>query len=282
MATGAMKKSGVIVAVAVVAILVFKLTVGSTGINYHLDTGHGIETYKASLKEATGKMDQTQIEAFDWAVEGFDLESLNKSYPNKSPKTIIRSEIRKVLKDFPAKIAELEKTLPEYEPTMAQLHKISADNVTYSIQDDFFGLQPTITASIKNASALGVSSLSWYAELFIDGDTEPIVTAKLFDNYSNQFVLSRQIADGEAEKGGPEGLSPMTKRTRRFTIGFLTGADKWSTLEIRNAKERRVTLTAIPESVKDYGNRYYLDGAPYAKINNMKRDIRLAKKYSPI
>lgn len=282
MKTGAMKISGAIAVVAVMVILLFNLTVGSAGINHHLDTGHGIESFQASLKEATGKMDKAEIEAYDWAVDGLDLESLNKLYPNKSPKTIIRSETRKVLNDFPAKIAELEKKLPEYEPTMAQLNKISADNVTFSIQDDFFGLQPTITATIKNASSLGVSSLSWYAELFIDGDTEPIVTSKLFDNYSNQLIISTQFADGEAEKGGPEGLSPMTKRSRQFTVGFLTGAEKWSTIEIRKAKERRVRLTAIPETVKDFGNRYYLAGAPYAKIDNMKRDIRLAKKYSSI
>lgn len=54
------------------------------------------------------------------------------------------------------------------------------------------------------------------------------------------------------------GFEPGRQVTVEFTVGFVTGDEAWTTLDVRNARHRRVVLEAIPESGMDYGNKPYI------------------------
>jgi len=273
-------KKLVVIVVAVVALwITYSLTFGATGLSKRLDTGHGMEKYKASLNDAIKDMDKKQIAAFDWAVEGYDLENLHKNFPNYSPKKIIRSEVKRILKEYPAQIADLEKLKPKYDPLLADLKKITASSTTFRVDSDTFGSQPMITAIVTNGSTLNISSMEWEAELYIDGNETPVARTVLFDSYYKTASLFRSD-DHDATSAG--GLYSAATKQREFKVGFVRGDAKWTTLEIQNAKQRLVKLTVIPESVKDFGNRKFLAGAPYEGIDSRNAAIAAAKEYSLI
>lgn len=235
----------------------------SKGIDHALETGNGSVKYQKSLNEAVKDMEENELKAFDWAVSDFNLEKLHTVYPNATPKAIIRGEVKKVLNEYPKKITELENLKPKYDAILSEIDKVSIDNVKFSLEKDFFGLQPNIGARVTNNGSLEISKITWHAQLFINGRNEPVAQAKLHDSYK-------------------KGLLPNSSEQRNFKVGSLSGDPKWTTLEIQNAKQTKVVLVAIPESVEDFGNRIYLEGAPYSLLNSLKSGIEAAKRYSAI
>lgn len=237
----------------------------SKGLDKDLKTGEGKEAFGASLNEALKDMSQEEKEAFAWAVSDLNLDSLHQKYPNASPREIIRGEVKMVQEAAPKKLKELEEEKLKYDPILADLKNIKAQSIEFSLPKDFHGLQPTINATITNNSKFAVSFLQWFAELYVDGKAAPVATAELSDAYNNS-----------------NGLNPGASVKRSFTVGFVVGDSRWTTLEIQNAKNRVVKLTIIPESVRDFSDKYYLGGAPYEEIERLNLALKLAKKYEGI
>ena len=249
---------------ALTCVSFFLFACSTKGIDKELETTKGPEAYFASLQEATKDMPQEETDAFNWAVSDITtLEALNQRYPNQSPRHIIRTESKQIREKAPARIAELEALKPKYDAILTDLKKIEASNVSFHLAKSFHGLQPKVEALIANRSSLPVSSLRWYAELYLDDGQSPVATYRVSDDYSRS-----------------SGLPPGAEAKRLFTIGFVTGDANWITLEVRNAKKHRVTLTPILETVADYGNRAYLQGAPYQSLENWKNALATAEKYS--
>lgn len=250
------------------------------GIDKSLVTDKGAEAYRASLNEAWTNMTGEEQEAFNWAVSDLNIELLNQRYPNATPKEVIRGEVKKVLKGFPDQIAELEKLRPQYDTVLAEIGKISASDVRFSLGRDFFGVQPIVRAKVSNQSGLAISTMQWSAELYIDGKSEPVAQARLLDSYETASV--GESGFGARRNIQPGGLAPGGTAMRQFNIGFVSGDRNWSTIEIQNAREHIVKLHVIPESIKDYGNREYLHGAPYQQIESLKGAIQAAERFEKI
>lgn len=230
-----------------------------------LVTGKGPELYFASLNPAFAAMTDHEQKGFNWAVSDIDLDQLHSRYPQKSPRTIIPAEVAQVLKSYPAKIADLEPQALQAQQMREQLAQVKAVQTTFTIEKDFFGLAPKVSATIENGSPLPISALDWTASLYLDDAEAPVVSTTLSDNYR---------ATG--------GLTPGSQHHRKYSIGFVRGDDAWTTLEIRNAKHARVVLEPVASSAQDFGDRYYMPKDRSAEIERLRAVIAAAKSYQDI
>jgi len=251
---------------------------GGKGVDQPLQTGQGSEPYNASLAKAAKDMTAANTQDFNWAVSDLTINMIDSRYPNGTPRKIIRGEAALIREGAPKLIAELEASKPKFDALLADIARMKVDDAELVMERDFHGLQPTVHATVANGSRLPVSQLQWRASLFLDGATTPVATAMLTDLYNNDFQ-GGGILGGQAkiEAGGlPAGAAAK----RSFRIGFVTGDANWTTLEIQNAKVRKVVLEVVPASVKDYGGRFYLEGAPYASLEQAKTALAKAQALS--
>lgn len=241
----------------------------SKGINRQLDTEHGMEPYKASLQQAFKDMPEKEQRAFDWAVSDFNLERLHALYPNKTPQTIIRAERDKIIADVPPRLAQLAPAKTAYEAAYADLLKVQAADARFVMEKDFFGLQPTVVATIHNGSKHDLSSADFIARLYVDDRPEPVAQSTLFSNYNNDSGNSTGLRQGESV-------------AMRFRVGFVSGDASWKTVEIQQARKTRVELTVLPDSAKDTGNRALLDDSAAKQFKALEDALATAKSYADI
>jgi hypothetical protein len=237
----------------------------SKGLDKALVTDKGADIYQVSLNEALRDMDQRSTEAFNWAVSDLTIETLNARYPNQSSRKVIRGEVGKVLAEFPASIAENEVKFTAWSSAATSVRKVVAVETGFSLESSFHGLQPTIRATIQNTSPHNYSSLRWYAELYLDDSVTPAASHILFDSY---------------KRAG--GLAAGASATRQFTVGFVTGDDAWTTLEIQNAKKRVVKLLVLPEFAKNYAEKLIVGDSPEAALVQLKQALQAAQELKDI
>jgi hypothetical protein len=236
-------------------------------IDSSLETGTTPQAYRASLDAVFAQLTPHEQEAFNWAVSDFDLPKLHAKYPGGSPADIIRGEVADVLDTYPDKIDALKPKVAAQAPLRADLAKIASNPgmTWFRIDDNFFGLQPRIATAVENRSQQAVSRLQWRAALYLDGADSPVVTTILTDDYQSEG-----------------GLKPGMRKRRLFTVGFVKGDQAWTTLEIRNAKSRRVVLEPVLGSVEDFGGRVLLPEDPAAQIERMEGAIAAAESFRDI
>lgn len=263
---------------AAVFLAVFLVACSGKGIDRKLETGKGADVYGASIAEASKDMTQEEAEAFNWAVSDLSLETLNQRYPNGTARSVIKGESGLVRERASKRIAELEAVKPKYDAILDQIAKLTADDTRLEMERNLHGLQPTVHAAIRNDSRLPVSQLQWRASLYLDDQETPVASSTIMDLYNNSSQGSSLF--GEQGKIDAGGLPAGGAAKRAFRIGFVTGDANWTTLEIQNAKVRRVVLEPLPESVKDYGGRFYLEGAPYKELEQWKNALATAEKLS--
>lgn len=230
-----------------------------------LVTGSTQEAYRSSVEPVYAQMTAQQQKAFNWAVSDFDLPELHAQYPNSSPLEIIRGEVQHVLESYPGRIEALQAQQVKDAPLRAELQQIIATNARFTLERNFFGLQPTIRATITNGSGKPVSRLDWKASLFLDDAKEPVATTVVGNDYRN---------DG--------GLRPKSVFTSTFKVGFVRGDERWSTLEIRNATKTRVELVPMIESIRDFGDRPYLAEDAATQIETLRAAVHAAEGFSDI
>ncbi|MDM0053836.1 hypothetical protein [Variovorax sp. J22R115] len=233
----------------------------SNGIDKPLVTAKGTDAYRASLDEAVRDMDKRQIAAFDWAVSNLSIETLNARYPNQSARKIIAGEADAVLKEAPERIAGLEQEMAAWASAAQEISKVTAGDLSFRLEKDFFGLQPIIRTTIHNGSKHGYSTLHWYAELYLDGATKPAASAELIDLYKDQG-----------------GLKPGDQQIRDFKVGFVSGEDEWKTIEIQKASQRAAKLVVIPESAQDFGDRLIAGPSPQKTLADLKTNLEVAQQ----
>jgi len=211
----------------------------NSGLDHKLDTGHGAEAYKASLAEATKDMKKYEIESFDLYVEELSIEKLGELYPNATPRKIIHGQAQKVI-DGTSKIKpELEKLIPDFDKEYVAIEGgIKAVNATFAVERDFFGDQPKVRATVQNTSGQTLTSLKWQVDLFLDGSEKPVASTVIDDNYKS---------------GG--GIKTGYEYKRDFTLGFVKGDDRFTTLEIQNSKKREVRLTLLINDCVDLSGK---------------------------
>lgn len=241
------------------------LTACSGPADQKLVTSRGPEAYQASLAPIVPKLPPEEAKALDWAVSDLNLDKLHARYPDGSVRDIIRGEAKLVLDTYPAAIKALEARHRTEAPIRTQLSRISAIEPQFFIDKNFFGLQPRIRATIVNGSNLPISALNWNAALYIDGRAEPEATTTLTNDYRDHG-----------------GLKPGGRFTVTFNVGFVRGDEGWTTLAIRNARTRRVVLTPVLESVKDFSDRPFVAGDTAAQVAQHKAALQKAAEYQAL
>ena len=244
------------------AVFILALAGCSRGIDKPLVTNMGEATYKTTLAEAVGNMDQLDVEAFNWAVSDLNIDTVNARYPNQSPRQIIRGEVKEVLEKAPQTIAELETKTASWSTEADSIHKVVAEKITFTLENGFFGLEPRIRTTVKNASRYGYSNLRWYAELYLDGRSKPVAVREMLDMYKDNG-----------------GLPPGAVMAREFMAGILSGDKAWTTLEVQNARQRVVKLTVMPEFAEDFSEHLIVGQSPANKLAQYKITLQAAQKY---
>lgn len=230
-----------------------------------LVTGASEPEFFASLDAMTPSLTQHEREALLWAFSDLDLPKIHARYPGGSPRQIIRGEVRNVLDTYPAKIEALQKQADADAPLRAELGKIVVRDASFSIERNSFGPQPVIKAVVTNGSRHPISRLKWQALLYIDGADSPVAEAILADDYRDQG-----------------GFNPGEQFRTTLRVGFVRGDESWTTLEIRNASDRRVVMEPVLDSILDHGERPYLAADPVPQIERMRAALEAAKLYSDI
>jgi hypothetical protein len=236
------------------------ITILVTGCGQGLDKKpdlSSIEKYNARISEDLKEVSKEKLAAYDWAVSDQNIESLKNNYSGKSYRQIAEAEIEKTISEGKATIAELEKLKPKFDPIIAELRKVSAEASNSTIKDEFMGTQFRFNARITNGSRFDFSSLTWKAELFLDGALTPVAEARLFSGYDDKGGL-------KAGQTSTEVMAPDTFMSK-----------DWITLASKNAKERKVVLSL--EDAKDFSNKSYLDGAPHAQLLKLKTGLVVAQ-----
>lgn len=230
--------------------MAFGLAGCNSGLDHKLDTSHGVEAYKSSLAEATKDMKKSEIEAFDLYVEELSIEKLSELYPDATPRKVIRGQAKKVIEGTAKIKPELEKMIPDFDKEFAALEGgIKAVNAKFSVEKDFFGDQPKVRATVQNTSGQGLTALKWQVDLYINGADKPVASSVVEDNY----------------KGGG-GIKDGYEYKRDFTLGFVRGDDRFTTLEIQNAKQREVRLTLLVNDCTDLTGKRISSRNPHSLL----------------
>lgn len=177
-------------------------------------------------------------------------------YPNGSPRQVIRGQVKHVKQTYPQLLTELGEKAQAQRATASDLAKIRAAHTALRIDTGFFGAKPVIEATLVNGSSLSVSRIDWLATLYLGESDQAVATSRLKSDY-------RSIG----------GFEPGRQVTVEFTVGFVTGDEAWTTLDVRNARRRRVVLEAIPESGMDYGNKPYITVNYQKEVSGLEKSI---------
>lgn len=207
-----------------------------------LATGATKDQFQSSIDAVVPKLTEHERLAFKWAVSDIDQTTLHRRYPGGSVREIVRGEVGRVKAEYPTRLATLKGQVAAQAPVLAELRKLTAHDVDFSISEGFFGAKPSVRAVLRNGSTLPISRVKWRANLYLDGSATPAASSLVVSDFQSVG-----------------GVEPGTQREAVFSIGFVTGDASWTTLEVRNAGHRRVTLDAVAESAMDYGNRPYLE-----------------------
>lgn len=252
------------------AVTVFALTLAacSKGIDRKFDSADGDAAYRASLEQVVQEAGKQDLEAFNWAVSDLNLQALNARYPNRTPRDVIRGEVAKVLREFPPVIAQRQAELKAWQTAADKIVRVQVEGVSFALEKDFFGLQPVITATVRNASPHAYSSYGWVAYLYLDDQREPVADADV------------SVRFGGADGGG--GFDPGQSATARMTVGFVTGERTWTTLEVQRAGKRSVKLVPRPQDARDLGERAFVGPSPADELARLTRTLDQARAYRQI
>jgi len=242
------------------------LSACNSGLDHKLDTGNGAAAYKASLEAATKDMKPDEVEAFDSVVADVSLKELNELYPNATPRKIIHEQAKKFINLFGNLKVDFEKKIPEFDREAKSLSDgVKAVDGTFAVQKDFFGDQPTVRAKTINTSGITMTSLAWRVELYINESDKPVATTTISDNYKNVG----------GNKTGYE-------YKREWKLGFVSGDERFTTLEIQNASKRQVKLTLEVDDCIGLDGQPLGGRNPHRMIEKLEAGEAKAKKYLDI
>lgn len=203
-----------------------------------LKTGGTEAQFNASLEAVYPKLTADQQAAFHWAVGDYNLAGLDRDYPNGSPRQIVQGQARRLMPSLSDRIRKLEQEKAQQQAILADLTHVEAITPTFVLEPGDFGQQPAIRAVIKNGSTRAISKVRWEAAMYLGDRPHPVIKSVVLDDYRRRG-----------------GLAPGASLSTAIPLGLAFGDNAWKSLEIQQARSRRLTLKALPESVLDEGGR---------------------------
>lgn len=216
-------------------VLTFFLAACGDPIDSKLVTDKGVEAYHASLAEFAEKGDPEAIKAYNYFANKMTIEGINSEKTIETPRDLIVQASELLLKELtPEERKRIELIQENYKKLQEGLY---VRDVTFEIEDEFFGPMPYINATYVNQSGLSLSESQWVAELYIDGNTEP----------SARYAYTTNFGDGFD--------SGYTMKGKRL-MGQVKGDPNWITPAIRRAKSRIVKVSPYLGSQKGLDLKY--------------------------
>lgn len=203
------------------------------------------QAYRVSLNAAWQDMNAEQQNAYNWAVSNFTLEQLIAKYPSLTPRMVITREADEYIKVKTQEIAEITADLTKNADRLAEEEKIVRDvdaeltkiGATGVGINNSFGFGKEFVFITKNDSQFDISSASWDAWLFINGEEKSDRHCKVSAYY-------------KVHGGLPRGKSMKYS----FDIGFMN-CNNWDTLEVKNAKSKQFKLELDRDSVENFAEK---------------------------
>ena len=230
-----------------------------------LVTDKGEAAYFQRLNPLFAQMTPAQQEAFNWSVSDLSIDAINQRYPGASPRRIIEGEAALVQKTYKERINALQPALQQYRQFKGELEQLRSDNIQFRIDQDFHGSQPWLKADFHNGSPLSFSTTGWSAELYLDGSDAPVASYTFTLNHRNRG-----------------GLLPDESENHDIHLGFVTGDASWMTLEVRNARQRRIQIRPTAAGSTDLGERAFALIDPQPEIERLQAVIAAAEKYQAV
>lgn len=221
-----------------------------------------IDKYRSKSAEDLKEVPTETVAAYNWAVSDQTVDSLRATYSHKSYREIAKAEIDREIAADNAAIPALQSATAKFDPIVQQLQQVHAVTSDSSVTNTTMETVFSFVAEVKNGSNLNFSSLVWEARLYLDGSTTPVAKAALYSTYDSSGGLT---------------AGATSRETMRPDTFF---SQDWITLASKEAKERRIVLTL--QDARDFNNKSFLDGAPYADLSKRKAALASAQKYKKI
>lgn len=218
------------------------------GVNKKLAT-ESEAAYRPTLNAAWADMSKEQQDTYNWAVQNTTLEAIHAEIKDPTPRRVVTYITDKATGVWTKEIDQLEVELikkkpvfEEQEATLKQvsdnLAKIKAEVTWVGIKDSFFKHR-VATVVFTNASPYDISSASFKAWMFIDGEQKSDRLCK-FTKYFRGGVKAGQ------------------KATDDVRVDFGNDCGSWSTLAAQNAKKVDYVVEMDAASVKDFNEKRIL------------------------
>ena len=228
-----------------------------------LATGGTQPQFDASLQAIYPKLAAQEQEAFQWAVGEYDLAGLHRDYPNATPRQIVHGQAQAALKKLAAQIQSLKQAQGQQDDLRNDLRQVQAVDPTFAIEPSDFGQQPLVRATVHNGSSRDISRARWVVSLYLEQQPKPAMETTIVDDYRRRGGLA-------------SGASLMTE----IPLGMEFGDNAWKSQKIRQARQYRVVLELVPESVMDEGDRPYMAANPTEKLAQLSALQKRLRAYT--
>lgn len=216
-----------------------------------------VEKYKAKINLDLKDIGESKTEAFNWAVDGNNVEDLQKKYKDKTYRQIAEFEMDRKLG-----IAKIEapKSQALIKKVLEELKKVTVESSNPRIKGDFFGPQFFFDLKVSNQSSFDFSKLSWIAKLYLDGSSTASAEANIFSLYESKGGLKAGQSDQES-----------------IQVGSFNPPEGWVTLASQNAKERKVVIEL--GNAYNFSNKSYLDDELIEREKLLEQIPSIVEKY---
>lgn len=237
-------------------------------------------SYRETLNQAWKDMTEEQQNAFNWAVSNLDIPTLQARYADKlTPRNVIESEATqhaqahtKNIADLTAALvrrkAEFDQVEAEQQAIKGELAKVTAKSIHLTTEKNVFGTVHYLNFISFNGSKYDLTSVTWSATMFIDGEQKSNRTCKFPGWYKRYGGL----------KSGAE------QATRIDFGGGYYACGPWQTLEAKNAKTYEIQMVAVPDTAEDFAEEPILPSFEDERqqlidaIEDSKKQVEIAAK----
>lgn len=165
------------------------------------------------------------------------------------------------LKESEQKQISLEQEQKKYLAAVPLLRLVSLNDIRIEFaKGGFMGDHkiPVIHATVKNDTKELLSSASFQVQLFFGKKTEVVAAKNLLTNFESEG-----------------GLKPSESKEVVFNLDSFSDDDKWKTLEIELATDRRLVSTTT--ELKDAGNRSLAPHDLTKELEDRTNDVNIKK-----
>jgi len=262
------------IAAASIVVLCFILGLSKyssgTGIDTKLETKDEF-SYRVSLDKAWMEMSDEQKNAYNWAVEKYNLTQLLAKYPGITPRKVIKGEANERLAVQEKKLSELKSYLSANERQLAE-----AEAFAQEAKKELAKMESKSTGNeriIYNGSRFDLSFLEWVVRI----STKALGDADVLENEEcYRIPVNKPIKSGET-------ITVRKNRSNSFSEVFSEETQCLLVMAALGDNLKDVKIEIDEKSVKDSSGNPIIPDVPTKSdyenaIANTLKEIEFLKK----